>query len=522
MHMAPIKQASPFTARTVPTHTNTSNTFGKMMVSFLALCARSSAAQSGVSMRVAAPMNLTLTPSVPIEAYDPKNTTYQDLIDYQTMQETFAGPVGALALKLEAKDGSANILFPYCSASLIADNLLLTAGHCDLQNENAGFNPFAGLNVTFLNCYQEALDASQKDDGSEFGQLRTCYGFDVIDRYSVFEYRVDGEEATILKDYALFTLENNVAGQLFGTLGIDLFDGFPIFANHHANGAPLHHSPLITLNISSYQEASEMPTRFALVRGDLMPGSSGSAQVNELGQISSVTSWGTPGCLGDEDDREGDGRPDPVNHGNYANVEAHLLIRRSLQSLQDLDLSEACETVPEVAHAPIENETCVIGSQTAKSIYESLPDNLRNILEENANATAGSKNFTAFSEHMMHCLCNGIDFNATAMPTASQSPSVQPSYSPSSSPTLEPSETPSTAPTITAWPTSVTLNPTDEEQSGQEENKGKRTNLLAILLPVVGGTAVLSAVLYYLYQKHHLGPDAGDQRSRGELELPEI
>ena len=131
------------------------------------------------------------------------------------MQTVFAGPAGALAIKLESDDGAQSLFLPYCSGALVADNLVLTAGHCDLQNENASFNLFANRPIVFLNCYQEALSEGGKGNSSE-GFLRDCYSFDVIDRYSLFEYKDRGSDVTITHDHALLTLESGDAGKLFG------------------------------------------------------------------------------------------------------------------------------------------------------------------------------------------------------------------------------------------------------------------------------------------------------------------
>lgn len=452
----------------------------------------------------------SLSKSIPIEAYNPHNTTYSELINYNDMQKMFAGPAGALAIKLESDDEKKSLFIPYCSGTLVADNLVLTAGHCDLQNKNTSFNIFSEQPVTFLNCYQQALSPDGDKGETEVGLLRDCYAFDVVDRYSAFEYTTNGNTINFIHDHALLTLESSAAGELFGTLGIDLSGEPPIIANHHATGAPLHFSPLIPLGSITHHRDDNRNSTFLTVHGDLMPGSSGSAQVNERGEVASVTSWGRSHCLGDS---------------NRATTESPsiddlILISSNLQKLDGLNISDHCNHIPTIEHAPTEDESCYIGSQQMKSIFDHLPSELQDILENNSNNAPGNLNFSDYSQYMMHCYCNGFKLDPTNYPSSQPTDSLSPSLKSSGVPSAQPSASnlPSLNPSnpLTSKPISAKSSQPTNTQDDSGNEKGSR--ILEILLPVLGGTGVIG-LLYYLYQNRT--PAAHNESAVTNIEIPE-
>ena len=95
-------------------------------------------------------------------------------------------------------------------------------------------------------------------------------------------------------------------------------------SNHHASGAPLHFSPLVGLGPYNQESSDGSNAKFITVRGDLAPGSSGSAHVDEHGRVTSVTSWGAQACF--------EGRSEA---SHKPSVDDLILISRNVRGLQE-------------------------------------------------------------------------------------------------------------------------------------------------------------------------------------------
>lgn len=184
---------------------------------------------------------------------------------------------------LYADPGNVNAV-RWCTGTLIADDLFLTAGHCfDVQvNDGSGWDfPVDDTTGLTISSEEAALNMHINLDYQydSQGLMKTAVPYRIV---NLLEYREGGV------DYAIAQLESTDAGQTFGTTGVsadipEMNDLLTII--QHPNGIP----KVIDAGLYDGLETSgSLPGYMRYVDLDTSGGSSGSGVLDDSGNIVAV------------------------------------------------------------------------------------------------------------------------------------------------------------------------------------------------------------------------------------------